>query len=131
MALFLIIKGIRGLMITKVAIPVFLNRVSPRLDCARKILILDIEKDRLLEKRELDISQWPPDDKIILLKGMGIDQLICGGLRIQDRSGLSRLGIKVAAPLYGEVKTVIKEYLNGKLMMTCCRANKRKGRRCL
>jgi predicted Fe-Mo cluster-binding NifX family protein len=113
----------------KVAIPVFLDRVSPRLDCARKLLILDIEKDRLVDKRELDISQWAPDEKIIFLKEMGIDQLICGGLRLQDRSGLHHFGIQVASPLYGEVETIIREYLNGKLTVPCCRAQIRRGRR--
>ena len=86
----------------KVAIPIFLDRISPRLDCARRILILDIEKNRLVDKRELDISHWPPDEKIFQLKQMGIAQLICGGLRLEDRIGLNRFGIRVASPLSGK-----------------------------
>lgn len=110
----------------KVAIPVFLDRISPRLDCARKLLVLEIEENRLMEKRELDISHWPADEKIIQLSRMGIRQLICGGLRLEDRDGLNRFGIQVASALYGEVETVIKEYLRGSLNVSCCRA--RKGR---
>ena len=113
----------------KVAIPIFLDRISPRLDCARKLLVLEIEKDRLVEKREMDISHWLPDEKIIYLKRLGIRQLICGGIRLEDRNGLNRFGIQVASPLYGEVDTIIKEYLSGKLNMPCCRVRKRKGRR--
>jgi len=113
----------------KVAIPIFLDRISPRLDCARKLLVLEIEKNRLVEKRELDISHWPSDEKIIQLRRMGIGQLICGGIRLEDRSGLSRFGIQVASSLYGEVDTIIKEYLSGKLNVPCCRVRKRKGRR--
>ncbi|MBI4763292.1 MAG: hypothetical protein HY787_01630 [Deltaproteobacteria bacterium] len=117
----------------KVAIPIFLNRISPRLDCARKLLILEVEKDRLVNKRELDISQWPPDEKVIYLNKMGISQLICGGIRLEDRSGLHRFGIQVASPLYGEVETIIKEYLNGKLNVPCHRGRQRKEsrRRCI
>ena len=113
----------------KVAIPIFLDRISPRLDCARKLLVLEIEKDQLVEKRELDISGWPPDEKIIYLKRLGIRQLICGGIRLEDRNGLNRFGIQVASALYGEVDTIIKEYLENKLNVPCCRARKRKGRR--
>jgi len=113
----------------KVAIPIFLNRVSPRLDCARRLLILDIENDRLREKQEMDISHWPPDEKIIYLKRLGVDQVICGGLRLQDRNGLHRFGIQVTSPLFGEVQTVIREYLEGKLPQSCCRRPNRRGRK--
>ncbi len=110
----------------KVAIPVFLNRISPRLDCARKLLILKIEKDRLVDKKELDISYWSPNEKIIQLNQIGVDQLICGGIRLEDRNGLQRFGIQVSSPLFGEVDTIIKLLLNGKLNKPCCRAQNRR-----
>ena len=113
----------------KVAIPIFHNRVSPRLDCARKLLVLAIEKKQPVERMELDIGHWLPDEKIIQLRQMGIDQLICGGIRIEDRIGLTRFGIQVASPLYGEVDTIIEEYLRGNLNVSCCRARKRRCRK--
>ena len=113
----------------KLAIPIFLNRISPRLDCAKQLLILEVDNDRLFDKRVLDISQWAPDEKIEFLKKMGINQLICGGIRLEDRSGLHRLGIQVVSPLYGEVDTIIKKYLSGRLALSCPRARLRKGRR--
>ena len=116
----------------KMAIPIFLDRVSPRLDCARRMLILHIEKNQLVDKRELDISRWPPDKKIFQLRQLGIEQLICGGLRLEDKIGLTRFGIRVASPLYGEVDSIIKEYLSGKLNMPCCRGGKgrQRGKTC-
>lgn len=115
----------------KVAIPVFLDRVSPRLDCARRLLLLDIENDRLREKKEMDISHWPPDEKVLNLKRLGVEQVICGGLRLQDRRGLHRCGIQVASPFFGEVKFIIQNYLNGKLPLSGCRAqNRRRRKRC-
>ena len=117
---------------TKVAIPIFLDRISPRLDCARRLLILHIEKNQLLDKRELDISHWPPDEKIFQLRQLGIEQLICGGLRLEDRNGLNRFGIRVASPLYGEVDSIIQAYLRGNLPVPCCRGGKerRRGKTC-
>lgn len=115
---------------TRVAIPIFLDRVSPRLDCARRLLVLQIDNNRLVEKRELDISPWPPNEKIIHLKQLEIDQVICGGIRLEDRSGLNRFGIQVVSPLYGEVDTIIEEYLRGNLNIACCRASQgRSGRK--
>ena len=114
----------------KVAIPIFLDRISPRLDCARRMLILEIEKNRLVDKRELDISHWPPDEKIIQLRQMGIAQLICGGIRVEDRIGLNRFGIRVASPVFGEIDTVIKEFLKGALRAPGCPCGRRqRGRR--
>jgi hypothetical protein len=116
-----------------VAIPVFLDRISPRLDCARKLLVLKIDGKRLVERSELDIGHWLPDEKVVRLRRMGIDQLICGGLRIEDRTGLLRFGIQVASPFYGEVETIIQEYLSGNLEPSCCRARRRrrKGKPCI
>jgi predicted Fe-Mo cluster-binding NifX family protein len=111
-----------------VAIPVFLDRISPRLDCAQKLLVLKIDGNRLMERSELDISRWLPDEKIVQLRKMGIDQLICGGLRLEDRSGLLNYGIQVASPFYGEVETIIKEYLKGDLDVSCRRAGRRRKR---
>jgi predicted Fe-Mo cluster-binding NifX family protein len=108
----------------KIAIPIFLDRISPRLDCARRMLILHIEKNQLVDKRELDISHWPPDEKIFQLKQLGIEQLICGGLRLEDKIGLTRFGIRVASPFYGEVDSVIQDYLRGNLSVPCCQKGK-------
>jgi predicted Fe-Mo cluster-binding NifX family protein len=117
----------------KVAIPIFLDRISPRLDCARRMIILEIEKNRLVDKRELDISHWLPDEKVIQLRQLGIGQLICGGIRDQDRMGLNHLGIQVAFSVFGEVDQIIGEYLQGNLKVPCCRGRKeRRGqRKCL
>jgi len=117
----------------KVAIPVFLDRISPRLDCARKLLILEIEKTRLVDKSELDISHWPPDKKINHLRQMGIGQLICGGIRAEDKIGLNRFGIQVASPIFGELDTVIGDFLKGTLKIPFCprRRRQRGKRRCL
>jgi predicted Fe-Mo cluster-binding NifX family protein len=116
------------MIMVSVAIPVFLDRISPRLDCARKLLVLKIDETRLVERSELDISHWLPDEKVVQLRRMGINQLICGGLRIEDRTGLVRYGIQVAAPFYGEVETIIKEYLKGNLDISCCRGRRKKRR---
>jgi hypothetical protein len=113
----------------KVAIPIFLDRISPRLDCARRLLVLRIEDNCLVEKRELDISHLPPDEKIIQLKQMGIEQLICGGIRLEDRIGLNRFGIQVASPVFGEINTVIESFLKGALRAPGCSCPNRQRRR--
>ncbi len=117
----------------KVAIPIFLDRVSPRLDCARRLLVLQIENNRLVEKRELDISPWSPDGKIIQLRQLGIEQVICGGIRLEDKIGLNRFGIQVASLVFGEIDTIIEAFLRGTLKLpTCpCPGRQRRKRHCL
>ena len=105
---------------TKVAMPVFLDRISPRLDCAKRMLILYIEENRLLDKIEMDISDWSPDAKIMRLKEMGVDQIICGGLRMEDRFLLNHSGILVASPIFGEINTIIDNFLKGALRRFGC-----------
>jgi hypothetical protein len=99
----------------RVAIPVFLDRVSPRLDCAGKLLILGVQGTQLAERSELDIRRWAPDEKIFNLRQLGIQEIICGGIRYEDRTCLQRLGIQIFSPVFGEVQTIIKQYLKGVL----------------
>jgi hypothetical protein len=114
---------------TKVAIPIFLDRISPRLDCAKRMLVLQIEENRLLDKREMDISDWSPDEKITRLKHMGIAQVICGGIRLEDRFNLNRCGIRVASPIFGEIDSVIEAFLKGSLKGPGCPCPRRQRRR--
>ena len=117
-------SGLKPIPMRRVAIPVFLDRVSPRLDCAGKLLILGIQGTQLAERSELDIRHWAPDEKIFNLRQLGIQEIICGGIRYEDRTGLQRLGIQVFAPVFGEVQTIIEQYLDGVLgPSTCCRRN--------
>jgi hypothetical protein len=113
----------------KVAIPVFLDRISPRLDCAKRMLVLYVEENRLLDKREMDISRWSPDEKTTRLKDLGIVQVICGGIRQEDRFNLNRCGIQVVSPIFGEISTVIEAFLKGALKGPGCPCPRRQGRK--
>jgi predicted Fe-Mo cluster-binding NifX family protein len=114
----------------KLGIPVFLNRIAPRLDCARKLLVLGIEGDRLVARAEFDISHWPPNEKITHLERLGVEKVICGGLRLEDKADLQRLGIQVLAPVFGEVDRILQDYLEGQLeRMACCQGQRQRRRR--
>jgi predicted Fe-Mo cluster-binding NifX family protein len=113
----------------KVAIPIFFNRVSPRLDCARQVLVLEIGKNGRMRRSELDISQWQPDEKIYYLHRLGVEEVICGGIRHEDRAGLNQLGIRISSPVFGEVGEVIQGYLAGTLGNPCRRMRRKQGRR--
>lgn len=81
----------------------------------------------MAERSELDIRHWTPEEKIFNLRQLGIQEIICGGIRYEDRTGLQRLGIQIFAPVFGEVQTIIEHYLNGVLEpSTCCRRNRKR-----
>ena len=88
----------------------------------------------MAERSELDIRHWTPEEKIFHLRQLGIQEIICGGIRYEDRIGLQRLGIQIFAPVFGEVQTIIEQYLNGVLEpSTCCRRNRKRspGSKCM
>lgn len=121
-------SSLKHIPMRRVAIPIFLDRVSPRLDCAGKLLILGIQGAQLAERSELDIRHWGPDEKILNLRQLGIQEIICGGIRYEDRAGLQRLGIQIFSPVFGEVQTIIKQYLKGVLEPFPCYRRNRKRR---
>ncbi len=99
----------------KVAIPVFGNRVSPRLDCARQILILEVNGQEIISRQEVDRQSWLSYSDPGRMKALGVDVVICGGVRHWDCLGFLGQGIRVIPHVFGEVEEVVKLFLAGEL----------------
>jgi predicted Fe-Mo cluster-binding NifX family protein len=104
----------------RLAIPTFGSRISPRFDCAHKILLVDIKGGKLVGRKEidvgLDVSQWYPLSHVNRLYKLKTDMVICGGICNRDYYGLSNDGIGVIPLVFGEVEEVLKAFLNGDLV---------------
>ncbi len=109
---------------TKVAIPLFNNRVSPRFEFAPTLLVVTIENDRVLEKKEIDLQSYDLLQRSSLLRKVGIDFLICGGIQGFITRSLSLTSVQVIAPVTGEAEAVLKLFLEKNLFplfQPCCR----------
>ena len=103
----------------KIAIPLFGDRVSPRFDCASKLLIATVEKSQVIDRKELFIENFSLSEKLLCLVRMGVNVLICGAIDDFSREYLMGHQIKIRSWVAGEVSEILRLFLSGDLKPDC------------
>jgi len=99
----------------KVAIPLFNNRVSPRFEYAPALLLATIEAGKIIEKKELSLTNYDLFQRVALLKEFGVDTLICGGINNFFNRLLDWRKVQVISPISGDVEEVLSRFLQRNL----------------
>lgn len=102
-------------MTKKVAIPIWNERVSPVLDTARRLLVVEFTNDQEVSRETLDIPQVNIPYRVSFFTDRGIDVLICGAISHQFEQMLSVSGIKPIPWFGGDVDEIITAYASGSL----------------
>lgn len=118
-----------------IAIPIFGNRISPRLDCAEKVLLVEVEE---MERKVLS-----SEEKVFQVAGVNestdffvsnkIDTLICGGISIEVQNSLMKNDIRIISWVTGESDKALDLFLKGELVsgaMLCPGMRMRRWRFC-
>ena len=92
----------------KVAIPIFNGRVSPRFDFALKVLVATVEKEEVTGRDTYSLLNLNPIRRNSLLRELGVDVLICGGISDFSIRYLLDLGVEVVAMVSGEAEEVLE-----------------------
>jgi predicted Fe-Mo cluster-binding NifX family protein len=95
----------------KVAICGFENRVCPRFDLTRDILIFDGSGMEKIE--EIDVSLVDPEKKLKALADMDVSILITGGIQERFQEMFHQANIRVIWGVIGEIKDVLEAYQKG------------------
>ena len=119
----------------KIAIPIFGTRISPRLDCAKKILLIKIEeKDRkVLSFEEKEFQTVEAGENIEFYLSNEIEVVICGAISIEMQAFLVKHEIRVISWVTGEAQKALDLFIEGKLAsgtMLCPGMKLRKWRFC-
>jgi predicted Fe-Mo cluster-binding NifX family protein len=119
----------------KIAIPIFENRISPRLDCAKKILLVKVaEKDKkVILSRETETQTGGTSGNIEFYLSNEITVIICGGISIEMQDMLVKHGIRVISWVTGEAQKALDLFIKGKLAsgtMLCSGRRLRRWRFC-
>jgi predicted Fe-Mo cluster-binding NifX family protein len=99
----------------KVAIPIWDNRVSPVLDTATRLIILDINDGEELKREVVSV---PHENFIVRAKYIAelqVDTVLCGALSKPMRRMLMQRGITIFPWITGETEDVVQAYLHGNL----------------
>jgi len=98
----------------KLAIPVWEGRVSNVFDFAHKAVVVELSGDQELGRAEVALSGQGPA-RIVKLRQLGVDTLICGAISRSLASRTSAWGIRLFPYVTGVVDDVIEAFKNGQL----------------
>lgn len=120
----------------KVALTTWNGRISPVLDVARHIVIIEVEDGRPTARREESLPGVDPLSQGERLAALGLQVLICGAVSSPLAALLASRGIRVVGFTAGAVEDVLDAWLAGRLpdpamtMPGCCGRTRRRVRAC-
>jgi len=100
---------------SKVAIPIWNGRISPVMDTAHHLLIVEITDGRETSRTMIDIPLADISHRAKFISGLGINELICAAISSQFERLLGASGIKIKPWFQGEVDQIIAAYSGGVL----------------
>jgi predicted Fe-Mo cluster-binding NifX family protein len=98
--------------ITRIAMPVWMGRVSPVFDSARKLLVVHVIGAREVARTVIMIDELTAPLRVRILTASGIDALVCGAISRNLANMISAGGIKVYSFVTGDVEEVLRAHLS-------------------
>ena len=100
-----------------IAIPVFGNRISPRLDYTKSMQLISIENGSVKNRETIKLITHSRLEKINMLIRLHPDVIICDGVSKISYEKLKKNNIKIFPWIHGNTNEVIDKYLSGDLRM--------------
>lgn len=99
----------------RIAIPVWDDKISPVLDTASKLMIVELDGQKEASRFEIYLDERELTRRCVRILGMEVDILICGAVSRPFCSMLAASGIKVIQDIAGHPEDVLEAYLKGTL----------------
>jgi predicted Fe-Mo cluster-binding NifX family protein len=100
----------------RIAIPVWEDKISPVLDAASKLLIVENEAQAESSRFEAHLFEQDMSQRCSFIRGLDLDVLICGAVSRQLSEMLKASGIKIISGISGPAEDVLKAYLKEGLL---------------
>ena len=100
----------------QVALTVWQGRISPLFDSTRKLLVAQIEENRIVATHLEAFDDENPLSRASRLEDLGVATLICGGISDDFAKFVEAMGIRIIPFTSGVVKQVLDAYLSGNLL---------------
>ena len=119
----------------RIAIPVWEDKISPVLDTALKLLVVDIKDSREASRFVYHIDESDLSQKCHRIRKLDVNTLICGAVSHAFLQMLLASGLDIIQEISGPAEEVLEAYLHGNvfqprfLMPGCKRGLRRCGRR--
>lgn len=99
----------------KLAVPVWEDRISPVLDSATRLLILEVKEGGELSRSEIDLDEKDLARRCRRIQGLGVDAMICGAVTRRFSDMISASGVFLIRGVSGSPDEVLDACLAGRL----------------
>ena len=99
----------------RVAIPIFKQRVSPVFDSCTRVLLVDIEDDREVDRKEIYLDALSLNERVKILCKSNVTAVVCGGISGVLEKMLTGAKIELIGDITGRVDQVLRAYLTHRL----------------
>lgn len=103
----------------RIAIAHWQDRVSPVFDVSDRLLLIDIEDGRELNREDKMLSCRGPFERAQEVYRLEVQVLLCGAVSRPLETALLSTGIRVIGFICGCWETVLNAYINGRLADKC------------
>ena len=102
----------------RIAVPIWENRISPVLDTASRLLIIEIEDQKEASRFETLLDEQDIYRRCLRIQGLGINTLICGAISCPFLRLLMASNIKIIYGISGNTEDVLEAYFEGTINHT-------------
>ena len=100
---------------TRLAIPIWSGRVCTVFDFSQRLLVVDFEGNKELERKEYALENLPSMIRASRLLRLNVQVLICGAVSSSLAGLVSNYGIRIIPFICGDIDEVLNAYITGSL----------------
>lgn len=100
----------------RIAIPIWEDKISPVLDTASRLMIVEVVNGKESSRFEIYMDEEDLTKRVLRIRGIGVDILICGAVSRPFLRMLRANGIKIIPEIAGQADDVLGAYFQGTLL---------------
>jgi predicted Fe-Mo cluster-binding NifX family protein len=105
-----------GVFNMKIGLPIWGQRLSPVLDFAHQLLVVEVRNGVVAQRRYHKMNpRLPAISQATVLADLQISMLICGSISLDLANLIRPCGIRIIPFITGEVEEILRAYLNNTL----------------
>ena len=95
----------------RILVPIFQDRVSPVFDSCTRILVIDVQGKREIDREAIYLDSLTIAERVPILRRLKPSVVICGGISEEMDRILDLLDIHLVQGVAGNVDEVVEAYL--------------------
>ena len=107
------------MLVMKVAIAHWENRISPVFDVSDRLLLVDIKNGREFNRQDNVLKCRGSFERAREVYHLGAHVLLCGAVSRQMETAINITGVRVIGFICGDLEDVLKAYIKGHLADKC------------